>query len=252
VAEARLEIAGEAVPDADGGVVVRVGLANRGSMPALKPRLEGELLGQRQAGSLDGPIPPGETRSLPLQFDLDEAGPGVHAVALRLEYQSSRSPGAPLRTLLQPAFLLVALGENAPPAVRIHAPQALMDSVGRWRVGLESLDGAAHRVRLRAVLPRNLRVTPDEALVEVPPRGRVERELLLFRVDAPWESDQGAVLLAATEGESLVRTSAATAVVRVGPEPARLPRLRPALVAVMILLLAAAAALELLRWRRSA
>lgn len=231
---------------------MRVGLKNAGDTPAAAVRLEGELLDHVETGKLDAAIAPGEAGSVALRFPLDEATPGVHAVALRLEYQSARVPGAAERTLLQPAYVLVALGEHAPPAVRIDAPAARMDSVGRWTLGLESLDGAAHRVRLRAVLPRNLRAAPADSVVEVPARGRAEKELLLFRVDAPWESEQGAVVLAATEGEAATRTSAATALVRVGPDPALVPRLRTPLAVVMLLLLVAAAFFEVRRRRRPA
>lgn len=251
-AEARLEISGEVQAAGEGQLQVRVGLKNVGDTTAGAVRLTGELFDHVESVRLDAEIGPGESRSAALLFPFDEASPGVHAVALRLEYQSSRVAGAAERTLLQPAYVLLALGENATPAVRIDAPTASMDSVGRWTLGLESLDGAAHRVRLRAVLPRNLRAAPANVVVEVPARGRVQKELLLFRVDAPWQSEQGVVLLAATEGETPTRTSAATAVVRVGPEPARLPGLRTPLAVVMLLLFVAAALVEVRRRRQSA
>lgn len=237
---------------ADGGAEVRLRLTNRGDTPASAVRVDADLLGQHRVAAVDAAIPPGGMLPVSLRFALDDASAGVHAAALHLEYQSPRTPGAAARTLLQPAYVLVALGENAPPAVRIDAPPARMDSVGRWRIGLESLDGAAHRVRLRAVLPRNLRAAPADVAVDVPAEGRAEQELLLFRGEAPWSSEQGAVLLAETEVEGLARASAATAVVRVGPDPALLPRLRGPLVAVMLLLLVAAAYFELRRWRRVA
>jgi len=230
---------------------VRVGLSNRGDTAVTAVSIEAELFGQRQTRILDDGIAPGQSRGVDFSFPLDAATPGSHAVALRLEYRSA-GPGGAEQTLLQPAYVLLALGENAPPAVKITAPEARIDSVGRWRIGLESSDGAAHSVRLRAVLGRNLRATPAEVLVEVPKSGRAEQELLLFRVDAPWNTAQGALLVAATEGEPLTRSSVVTAVVRVGPDPARMPRLRGALLVAMILLFLAAAGFEFHRWRKAA
>ncbi len=227
---------------------VRVGLANRGLSPATSLSIEGELFGHRETRRLDDGIAPGQSRSVLFSFPLEAATPGSHAVTLRLEYRAAGSGGVE-QTLLQPAYVLLALGENTAPAVRITAPEAAMDSVGRWRVGLESNDGTSHRVRLRTVLGRNLRVAPAEVLVDVPKSGHTEQELLLFRVDAPWSTAQGALLVAATEGEPLTRTSVVTAVVRVGPDPARMPRLRRALMVVMILLFLAAAVAEFRRWR---
>jgi hypothetical protein len=192
-------------------------------------------------------IAPGQQGEASFSFSLAEATPGVHAIVLRLAFRSPVAPGGAEQPMLQPAYVLVALGENAAPAVTLAAGAARMDSVGRWRIGLESRDGSAHRVRLRAVLPRSLRVFPAESLVEVPAAGRVEKELLLFRADAPWESTQGAVLLAATEGEDVTRTSAEVAVVHVGREPAWLPRLRRPLALVMLALFLAAAYFELRR-----
>lgn len=230
-------------------IEVRIGLANRGDAPARATSVEAELFGQRETRRLEGEIEPGQRAEAAFSFALAEATPGVHAMVLRLEFRSPGEPGGAERLLLQPAYVLVALGENPAPAVTLSAGPARMDSVGRWRVGLESHDGAAHRVRLRAVLPRGLRVSPAESLVDVPAQGRVEQELLLFRADAPWESTQGAVLLAATEGEDVTRTAAALAEVRVGREPAWLPRLRRPLVLAMLALFLAAAYFELRRRR---
>lgn len=226
---------------------VRIGLANHGAAPARATSVEAELFGQRETRRLDTDIGPGQRGQTAFSFSLAEATPGVHAIVLQLEFRSPARPGGAEQQMLQPAYLLVALGENAAPAVTLAAGEARMDSVGRWRIGLESSDGSAHRVRLRAVLPRSLRVFPAEALVDVPAAGRVERELLLFRADAPWESTQGALLLAATEGEDVTRTSAEVAVVRLGREPGWLPRLRRPLTLAMLALFLAAAYLELRR-----
>jgi len=252
-AAARLEVSGEVLGGAEDRIDVRIGLANRGEAAARVASVEAELFGHRDTRRLESDILPGQTGTVRFSFPLAEAVAGVHAIVLHLEYRSPGGPGDAELLLLQPAYVLVALGEAAAPAVTLTAPEARMDSVGRWRIGLESHDGAAHRVWLRAVLPRHLRVDPAESLVEVPAAGRVERELLLFRVDAPWESTQGALLLASTEGEELVRTSAAVAVVRVGHEPGWLPRLRRPLVALMLALFLAAAYFELRRrwsWAR--
>jgi hypothetical protein len=249
-AEPGLEVTGEVVGQDDDAVDVRIGLANRSAATVSAVKAEAELFGHVESRKLDAGLAPGAASALLFSLPLAGAPPGVHAVTLRLEYQAGGTPGQPQRTHVQPAYVLLALGENAAPAVRLTAPEAHMDSVGRWRVGLESIDGAAHRVRLRVVLPRTLRADPVDSLVDVPASGRIDAELLLFRVDAPWEGPQGALLVAATEGEEITRTTVATAVVRVGREPGRVARWRRALALAMVLFFLAALALELRRYLR--
>ncbi len=236
----------------DDTVDVRVGLANRSGSAVRALKAEAELFGHVASQKLDAGVDAGAASGLLFSFPLLEAKPGVHAVTLRLEYETAATPGEAAQTLVQPGYVLLALGENPAPAVKITAPEARMDSVGRWRVALESLDGASHRVRLRVVLPRSLRVEPLDGTVDVPARGRVERELLLFRVDAPWEGTQGALLVAATDQEPVTRTTVATALVRVGREPGRMSRLRQPLAVVMTLLFLAALGLEVRRYLRPA
>ncbi|HET7293825.1 MAG TPA: hypothetical protein VFM88_15480 [Vicinamibacteria bacterium] len=249
--EPRLEVTGEVVGQTDDALDVRVGLTNRGDADVPSLRAEGELFGHVESRALDQGLARGATSGLPFSFPLRDARPGVHAVSLRLDYEAAATGDRPARSIVQVAYVLVALGESPPPAVRIFAPDARMDSVGRWRVALESDDAAAHRVRLRVILPRTLRADPLESTVEVPAAGRVEKELLLFRVDAPWEAAQGALLVAATDGEPVTRTTVATALVQVGREPGRMPRLRRPLAAAMGLLFLAAFALELRRYLRA-
>jgi hypothetical protein len=247
-AEVRIEITGEVVGGSEEQVDVRVGLKNAGDAPATSVSLSGELFGHSASVPLPVPLKPGESRSVPFTFPLDEATPGTHAVVLRLEYKAKAGPVE--QTLLQPAYVLLVLGEKAEPVVKIEAPEAAMDSVGRWRVALSSLDAKPHRVRLRTVLGRSLRVDPVDASVEVPAQGRAFQDLTLFRVEAPWNTTQGALFVAATEGEDLTATSVATTVVRVGPDPARMPRLRRPLAVVMLVLLSLAAFFEIRRrWR---
>lgn len=234
----------------DDAVDVRVGLVNRGAVALRALTADGELFGHAETRKLDQGLEAGASSGLLFSFPLDDATPGVHAVTLRLEYQATAAEGQAPQSIVQPAYVLLALGESPPPAVKITAPEGHMDSVGRWRVALESEDGAAHRMRLRVVLPRTLRADPLDSLVAVPATGRVEKELLLFRVDAPWDGPQGAVLVAATDGEPVTRTTVATAVVQVGHEPGRMPRLRRPLAVAMALLFLAAGALELRRFLR--
>jgi hypothetical protein len=232
-------------------VDVRVGLGNRSTTTVSAITAEAELLGHVERRKLDASLAPGGSSGLLFSFPLEGATPGVHAVTLRIEYQASVSSGEPVPTRVQPAYVLLALGEeSAAPAVKLTAPDAHMDSVGRWRIGLESSDGAPHRVRLRMVLPRTLRGDPLDSSVSVPAAGRVDKELLLFRVDAPWDGPQGALLVAATDGEEVTRTSVATAVVHVGREPGRVARWRVPLAVLMALLFLAAALLEVRRLLR--
>jgi hypothetical protein len=246
-AEARLEVGGSVVGSSDDELEVRVELTNRGDQAALAVGVEAELFGHREKQQLDAGVPPGATRSAVLTFPLEDASPGVHALLLSLEYSVSPDPGAALLVFGQPAYILVALGENAAPAVRLTIPEATLDSVGRFSVGLASADGAPHPVRLRVHVPRGLRVDPVDSTLDVPATGVVSAQIKLFRVDAPWESRQGVVIVATATDGPLARTTAGTGVVKVLADPARMPRMRKPLLGLALVLLAGAALAEVLR-----
>jgi hypothetical protein len=248
-AAARLEIGGGVERSTDETLDVRVDLTNRGDQAAVPVGIDGELFGHHEKRRLDEGVPPGATRSAVLSFPLADAVPGVHALALVLEYWVSPDPGGAPQVFGQPAYILIALGENPPPALTLRVPEAQMDSLGRLRVGIASRDGAAHRVTLQVRTPRALRVDPVDSTVDVPATGEAVAELKLFRVDAPWQSAQGILVVASATDGPVVKTTAATGVVRVLGDPARMPRLRRGLLVVALLLLVGAIVAEVRRQR---
>lgn len=146
------------------------------------------------------------------------------------------------------ALALLAAGGSvsaaaATSAVRLTAADLRLTHAGELRVDLESADGRAHRVELQvAHEPSGLRPLP--AVVDVPPAGRAHVALRVFRGDAAWGT-RHAVEVVAIEGETPVGLASAT--VDVAPDPALVPRLRPWLIAVGLLLLSLAVVQE---WRR--
>jgi hypothetical protein len=144
----RFEVSG-VVQAAAGGLDVTVTLKNVGDGGAGPVVVEGELGGRRQTGTLDEGVPPGASGSLLLHYPNDLPRPGVHALTLLLDY-SEAAPGADGTTpsVSQRAFLLLALGANPEPAVRAEAPEVRLETRSNLIVGLESEDGAPHRVRL--------------------------------------------------------------------------------------------------------
>ena len=82
----------------------------------------------------------------------------------------------------------------------------------------------------------------------MPGSGTLSTWVRLFRVDAPWNSRQGLLVIARDDTGPLVRTAVAAGAAQVGGDPARLPRLRRPLVALALLLLALAVGAEL--WSR--
>jgi len=241
----RLEVSG-AVQTGPPRLEVRVDLVNRGDTPAVALSVEGELLGRRDAARLET-LPAGQTSSALLRFDVGAPRPGVYPLALHLQYSRS---GATVEAS-QRAYLLLALGASAPPAVRLAVPDVRIDVTAPVVARLESADARPHRVRLRLLTPRGLQPFGPEPEAEVPASGSVSAELRLLRGTAPRPSRQGIVVLAETVGEEMASASAATAVVDVQPDPARLPRLRRPLAAAAVALLVAALYMELRRKRRS-
>lgn len=246
----RFEVAG-AVAVTEEDLDVRVEVRNTGDAPAAPLSVEGELLGERRQARLQGGLQPGQSGTVHLLFPLAVPRPGVHALVLLLEYPEEGPKDAagnpPLAS--QRAYLLLALGATAEPAVRIHPPELRLDTRGDLAVGLESLDGTPHRVRLRVLTARGIRAETPPQEVDVPARGRVDAVATLMRSGAARGTRHGILLVAATLDGPLERTSVATGAVEIAPDPAWTPRLRRPLALLALLLLAAVIVFEGLRVR---
>lgn len=220
---------------------VRVDLANLGDVPARGVSIEAELRGQRQVSRLEEELPPKVGGSAVFPFDVGDVRPGVYPLALHVQYARSEAGGD---TVSQRGYLLLALGANPPPAVRLTVPDVRLETSAPVRVRLESADRRPHRVRLRMLTPRGLQPFGPEPEVDVPAFGSPTAELRVLRGGAPRPSLQGVVVLAETVDEEVASTSAAMAAVEVQPDPAWMPRLRWPLAALAALLVAAAAFVE--------
>jgi hypothetical protein len=251
-AGARFEVSGT-VEATESGIAVRVSLKNAGDRGTGSVSVEGEFLGRRQEGTLDQGVPAGESRSLLLRYPPEVPRRGVHPLTLLLDFAET-GPGADGNppTESQRAFLLLALGANPPPAVRVDAAEGRLETRSSLAVGLESLDGASHRVRLRVLTPHGLRAENPPAEVGVPAAGRVSVPIPLLRSGAPRGSRQGVLLVAEAGDGPLARTTVTTGVVEIAPDPAIMPSLRLPLVVLAGLLLASALALEFQRRRQRA
>ena len=248
----------DAVLDVSGSVVatvprlqVRVVLTNRGDLRAGPIDVRGELVGESREARLSAGLAPGAFGLVTLDFAPSPPRPGLHALTLLLEHPVEGPPDAggnpPMAS--QRAFLLLALGASPAEAVRIDAEPLRLDVRGSLRVRLQSRDGEAQRVRLRAVTARGLR--PDKGPIEisVPARGSVTAELEVVRAGAPRGSRQALLLVAETLDGPLARTSVAAASVELVPDPGRLPRLRAPLLFGGLALLALALGYE--TWARA-
>jgi hypothetical protein len=244
-AEVRLQTAG-AVVSGPPRVEVRVDLANLGDAPAHGVTIEAELRGQRQVSKLEEDLPPQVGGNATFAFDVGALAPGVYPLALHVQYARSSASGD---NASQRGYLLLALGANPRPAVRLSVPEVRLDTLAPIPVRVESADVRPHRIRLRMLAPRGLQPFGPEPEVSVPQFGSVTAEMKVLRGGVPRPSMQGLVLLAETIGETPANASAATATVEVQADPAWMPRLRWWLLALAALLLAAAGYRE--RRRRS-
>ena len=240
----RLEVGG-AVEAVEGVLEVRVDVTNRGDAAAATLDVRAEMGEETDVRTVDGGVPAGATRSVPFRFD-PPARYGVHLLGLRLDYTDAPAPGKPAPAgTSQRAFLLLSVGANPPPAVRVSAEEATVETAGTVRVRVESADGAAHRARVRVLTPRGLNAnTPVE--VAVPSSGAASADVPILRGSVPRPSRQGVVAVAETLDGDLAHAAVATTLVHVGPDPALMPRLRKPLAALAVLLLLAAAFIE---WR---
>ena len=138
--------------------------------------------------------------------------------------------------------------DGAAPAVRIFARDVRILYHGDLEAGVESADGAPHRVRVRVQAPAGLHA-PDAAEVAVPAAGRVTAALRVWRSSAPRGSRQPLVVVAEpVEGDG-GGTASVAVFAEVLPDPAWMPRLRRPLGVLALLLMAAAAGWELRRRR---
>lgn len=247
IGDARLEISGT-VNASGPSFEVRLDVANRGDARADSLTVQGELLGRTDEARLDDGVGPGETRSLVLRFPAEVPRSGVHALLMLVGYSLPSGVGVSERS-----FLLLIVGERAPPAVRLFLPPEVpLGDMGRLEVGIESADGTAHRVRLRAATARGLRAEAPAGEIDVPAAGRASASVRLLRGSAPWGASQRVLLIAGTSDEPLERTTVETSLVRVRSDPAWMPRLRRPLLVAAALLLGAAIAAEVLRFRAAA
>jgi hypothetical protein len=244
-AEVRLDVSGD-IKAVEDGLEVRVDLTNRGDGEAAEVAVQGELLGKWDEGRVDAGIPPGGKAAVSLRFPVEVTRPGVHPVVLRLEYQTRPTPGV----VSQRAYLLLSLGANPPPAVRVAAAEMRLHDRDLLKVRLESADGAEHRARLRVLTPRGLNAESPEAEVTVPARGEAVVEVPVRRGSVPRPSRQGLLLVAGTADGEQETTAVATTVVDVAADPAWLPRVRRPLAVVAFALMVAAVVLEILAVRR--
>lgn len=248
----RFEVSGM-VTVTDEALDVRVDIKNAGDAAATSLSVEGELLGTRRQARFPAGLPPGGSGSTHLLFPLEVPRPGVHALALLLEYpeEGPRDAVGQPPMASQRAYLLLALGAAAEPAVRIDAPELRVDTRGDLRVGLESTDGAPHRVRLRVLTARGVRSETPPVEVDVPARGRAASVVTLMRSGAARGTRHGILVVAETVDGELERTTVATGVVEIVPSPAWMPRLNTPLFVLALVLLALAAAIEVRRgWIR--
>jgi hypothetical protein len=143
---------------------------------------------------------------------------------------------------------------TAPPGgaaagVRLSAGAVRILYYGDVEVGVSSADGAPHRVRVRIQTPAGLQA-PDAAQVDVPAAGRVTATLRVWRSSAPRGSRQP-LLVVAEPLEAGGPAASQQVFADILSDPAFLPRLRRPLGVVALLLMAAAALLEVRRGLRA-
>jgi hypothetical protein len=238
-ADAAFEVAGTLEP-APTGLVVRVSLHNVGTGTAEDVRVSGELLGLHAEAEVSGSMAQDARHDARLVFPALAPPAGVHALVLRIEFMSAPTESG-MAALSQWAYLLLAFGGPAAPAVQVEMPASEVEEMADVPVTLESADGHAHRVRLSVYVPRGLAAVPPRQTVEVAAAGATVARVRLVRSTAIAGATHGLLAVAVTEGEPAVHTTATTAVARVGAEPGAVPRVRGLMLAVAAGLLGYAA-----------
>lgn len=244
-AEPRFKVSGtgRAGPD---GLRVALAVSNLLADPVSRVVLVGELAGERAEARLEQ-LAPAKEESFELRFALSAPlRAGVHALTLLIDFQPQQ-PGAPRRG--ERLAVLLPLGAEPPPAVAVQASPLALDLLATLELRISSRDGAAHRVALEVIPPHGVNVREAPAQVAVPALGAARVPVRLVRGGAERGRRQPILIVTRPLDGALERASLASVELELLPEPAVLPRLRPALGAAAAALLAAAGALEWLRRR---
>ena len=246
-AAARLTVGGS-VRSEDGSLVVAVQVDNQGDAAAGPLVVNGELAARYDEARAEDGVAPGSSTEVTLRFPAEIEQAGVHAVALRLDYQSPPRTGA---WISQAAYLLVALGANPQAAVRITTREAEVETRGAVPVELESADGREHQVRLRLLTPKGLNAFGDAPSVTVPATGRVAARLGVLRAGAPRLTLHGVLIVATSVDDGAQNVAVAEGAVVLTKDPELMPRLRIPLLVLAMALLATAIGVEVhRRWPR--
>jgi hypothetical protein len=258
LASARAIAGGEAVLEVGGAIVatsprleVRVVVQNHGDRPAAPLDVVGELAGERREARLADGVPAGGSATALLDFPPPRLRPGVHALTLLLEHPVEGAPDAASNPPVasQRAWLLLAIGASAEPAVTLAPEPLRLDVRGRLVVVVESADGREHRVRLRVLTARGLRSEGEGEDLTLPARGAVRASFPLVRAGAARGTRHAVLVVAESLDGPLARTTVATAAVEVAPDPSLLPRIRTPLAILGLVLLATALGAEV--WLRA-
>jgi hypothetical protein len=245
-AAAQLTVKGTVAPE-DEELVVSLQVDNVGDTAASPLTVSAELLGRYDEAQKDTGVAAHSWTEVQLRFPRGEPRPGVHVVALRLDYQSP--PAGP--SVSQAAYLLLALGANPAPAVRVSVAETTLDTRGRVGVALESADGRPHVARLRLITPKGLNPFGEAGDVQVPAQGRATASLEILRGSVPRGTRQGVLVAAATMDGDTQTAAVTEGAVVIAADPALMPRLRIPLAITAVLLLLAATGFEVRRrWPR--
>ena len=238
----QLDVSG-AVESVGDVLEVRVDVANKGGTAASTLDIRAELGGQTDVRTIAAGVPPGGTRSAVFPFP-PPARPGVHLLGLRLDYVEK---GGPEAGASQRAFLLLSIGANPPPTVRVTAGEAAFELTGTVPVRVESADGRPHRARVRVLTPRHLNANEPVEL-DVPANGAATAEVAVLRGSVARPSRHGVLAVAETLDGDYAHAAVAATLVHVSADPALMPKLRFWIAAAAVSLLLAAGLFE---WRRS-
>lgn len=221
--------------------IVRIGLKNAGDTDASRLVVSGQLLGETETVSL-GELKAGASALAHLRFAA--RGPGTHGLVLRLSY-----PPSPNGTDLLESLYCLPVGNEGKEVIRAKSPSLALETASPWPIQVESVDGRAHEFHLWVAVPKGLGVDPWELRARVGDKGALRLAPTLFRGAIPHnETVEAWIVLEDDEPGS--RAVIQRAEVKILPDPALLPKIRLALAALFLALLATTLVLEIWSIRR--
>ena len=154
-------------------------VTNLGSARAESVQIHAEFRDRRYSAVVRPFLHPGESLNEEIAIDGLVLAPGRHPVSIIVEYADNNQ-----HSFSALSYAEFVVEEDSPPRIDVAAEFAEMASSGTLSVSLSNLDPVVRDVRLRLMLPREIRADPIEKELRLDGNGEVTEAFVLRNASA--------------------------------------------------------------------